>query len=300
MQKNQTENIVCFGEVLWDMLLSGAKPGGAPMNVAIHLKKQGQNPAIISKTGDDEEGKALIRFLEKSGLNSNYIAIDKELPTSKVLVHLDENKNATYEICKPVAWDNINSNVETEKLVSNAEIVIFGSLASRTEVTKNTLIQLLKNSDAKRLFDVNLRPPFDDREIVETFLKLSDFVKLNDEELVKIASWHNKSGKLTKLTQWVSEFYECPDICVTRGANGALLFINNTIFEHPGFKVTAADTVGAGDSFLASLVANLEKNYSPEKSLEYACATGAFVASQPGAVPDYSEKDIEKLIQTTM
>ncbi len=296
MQKNQTENIVCFGEVLWDMLPSGAKPGGAPLNVAIHLKKQGQNPAIISKTGNDKEGRELIKFLKKEGLNNNFIETDTELPTSKVLVRLDENKNATYEICKPVAWDNIAPNKKTEELVAGAEIIIFGSLASRSDVTRNTLIQLLKNSDAKRLFDVNLRPPFDSREVVETFLKLSDFVKLNDEELVKIASWHNKSGKLSKLIKWFSEFYECADICVTRGPNGAIFQKDNTIYEHPGFKVNAVDTVGAGDSFLAGLVANLEKMHSPQKSLEYACATGAFVASQPGAVPDYTQETIENLI----
>lgn len=299
MQKNQTENIVCFGEVLWDMLPTGAKPGGAPLNVAIHLKKQGQNPAIVSKIGNDNEGRDLIRFLKNAGLDDRFIKTDEELPTSKVLVKLDEYKNATYEIVKPVAWDNIITRKETEELVAKADLVIFGSLASRTNVTRNTLVQLLKNSDAKRLFDVNLRPPFDSREVVETFLTLSDFIKLNDEELVKIASWHNKSGKLTKLTKWISKYYECPEVCVTRGPNGAILYINNTMFEHSGFKVKAVDTVGAGDSFLASLVANLENLNSPEKSLEYACATGAFVASQPGAVPDYSKEEIEKLIQTS-
>lgn len=300
MQKNQTENIVCFGEVLWDMLPDGAKPGGAPLNVAIHLKKQGQTPALVSKIGDDREGRELIQFLKMAGLNDAYIGTDKVLPTSTVLVHLDHNKNATYEICQPVAWDNITADQRTDELVANADIIIFGSLASRSEVTRNTLIQLLKNSDAKRLFDVNLRPPFDNREIVESLLRMSDVIKLNDEELLKIASWHNQSGKLHKLTRWFSAFYECPEVCVTRGPHGALLLMNNTLIEHPGFKVEAADTVGAGDSFLASLVANLEKMHSPEKSLEYACATGAFVASQPGAVPDYSEKDIEQLIQASL
>lgn len=300
MQKNQTKKIVCFGEVLWDMLPTGAKPGGAPLNVAIHLKKQGQNPQIISKTGSDKEGKSLIQFLANKGLTDNFIGTDEKLPTGKVIVHLDEDKNATYEICKPVAWDNITPDRNMENMVSDAGIIIFGSLASRSEVTRRTLIQLLKNSGAKRLFDVNLRPPFDSSEVVESFLRLSDFVKLNNEELVKIASWHNKSGTLDELIKWVADFYKCPDICITRGSNGAVLFIDNTIFQHPGFKVNAADTVGAGDSFLASLVANLEKKRSPEKSLEYACATGAFVASQPGAVPDYSEGDIEKLIQSSV
>jgi fructokinase len=56
MKNNKYDNILCFGEILWDMLPTGAQPGGAPVNVAIHLKKQGQNPVIVSKTGNDKEG----------------------------------------------------------------------------------------------------------------------------------------------------------------------------------------------------------------------------------------------------
>ncbi|MCF6358217.1 MAG: PfkB family carbohydrate kinase, partial [Draconibacterium sp.] len=81
MQKEKYRNILCFGEVLWDMLPSGAKPGGAPLNVAIHLKKQGVNPKLISKIGIDSNGKKLINFLEKARLNTSTIQKDSELPT---------------------------------------------------------------------------------------------------------------------------------------------------------------------------------------------------------------------------
>ncbi len=296
MANKKYENILCYGEILWDMLPTGAKPGGAPMNVAIHLKKQGQNPVVISKIGHDNEGRELVNFLSEAGLETGFIQTDEKLDTSKVLVHLDENKNATYEICEPVAWDNICITEEMKNLVAKADLIVYGSLASRNETTRKTLFEILELSQATRLLDVNLRPPFDNREFVEQLLHLSDFVKLNDDELVKIAGWHNQTGKLPKLTEWLSEFYQCADVCVTRGANGALLFTGNTIYEHPGFQVNAVDTVGAGDSFLASLIAHLSHFHSPEKSLEYACATGAFVASRPGAVPNYSEDEIEKII----
>ncbi len=299
MEKNVAGEVVCFGEILWDVLPGGAKAGGAPLNVAIHLKKQGHSPLVISKVGDDSEGKELVRFIKNAGLNDTFIATDTELPTSKVLVRLDANKNASYEICEPVAWDNIISDKQKENLCANARIIIFGSLASRNAVTRRTLTQLLKNSEAKRIFDVNLRPPFDDPGIVESLLKLADFVKMNDEELIKIASWHGESGKIKNLIVWFSKYYNCPEICVTRGAKGAFLLINDSVYEHRGFKIDAEDTVGAGDSFLAALIAQLEKKQSPQKSLEYACATGAYVASKPGATPDYSEKDIEKIIQSS-
>ncbi|MEN8115930.1 MAG: carbohydrate kinase [Bacteroidota bacterium] len=297
MQKKVFQNIICFGEVLWDMLPTGAKPGGAPLNVAIHLKKQGQDPILISRIGNDEEGEKLLQFLTESEIDTQFIQKDKELSTSKVLVHLDENRNATYEICEPVAWDNILYQSEVKEVTQNADLFIFGSLASRNYATLNTLFQILENSKAQRLMDVNLRPPYNKKEVVEKLLFLSDVVKLNDDELGEIADWHNKSGNENELIDWFAGYYNCTTLCVTRGANGAALLVGNKLYEHPGFKVDAVDTVGSGDSFLASLVANLSKNSSPKKALEQACATGAFVASQNGAVPGYSEKEIQNIIK---
>ena len=110
-------SVICFGEVLWDMLPTGAQPGGAPLNVAVHLKKQGQNPLLVSKIGNDDDGKRLIKFLKQSKIDTRFIQIDDDLPTSQVLVHLDENKNASFEICKPVAWDAIRPTNELNQLI---------------------------------------------------------------------------------------------------------------------------------------------------------------------------------------
>ncbi len=296
MQKEKYKNIICFGEVLWDMLPSGAKPGGAPLNVAIHLKRQGINPMLTSKIGNDKKGKDLIEFLKVSVLDTTSIQKDSKLPTSEVLVHLDENKNATYEICEPVAWDNIIINPEIINSAKKADLIIYGSLASRNKTTRNTLLRILNESPATRLVDVNLRAPYDNREWIEELLFVSDFAKLNDDELIKIAGWNNRTGNENELIRWFSIHFKCPTVCVTRGAKGANLFINSNFYSHPGFKVNAVDTVGAGDSFLAGLVVSLSNNIHPEKALEKACATGAFVASQSGAVPYYSEKEIEEII----
>ncbi|HKL33065.1 MAG TPA: carbohydrate kinase [Tangfeifania sp.] len=296
MKNNSFNKIICYGEVLWDMLPGGKQPGGAPMNVAIHLKKLGLNPTIVSRIGNDEPGIELKHFLEKWGLDTRFVAIDQNLNTSEVLVHLDENRNATYEICEPVAWDNLCIDNDLLKLATDADLIIFGSLAQRNKVTRKTLLKLLENSKANRLLDVNMRPPFDKPEIVEQLLHVSDFAKLNDEELIGIAAWHHKNGSEKELIKWLAEFYSCPTVCVTRGANGAILFVDGKFHEHPGFKVKATDTVGAGDSFLAALISGFSEKKSPQKALEFACAVGAYVASQHGAVPDYREQDIQKLI----
>lgn len=278
------------------MLPTGPKPGGAPMNVAIHLKRQGLNPLIVSCLGHDTDGQNLRTFIQESGLNPDHIQTDDKLPTSRVLVHLDSFKNASYEICEPVAWDNIQFSNNLENLALNADLIVFGTLAMRNENTRNTLLKFIEKSPAKRFLDVNLRPPFDKREVVEQMLFLADFAKLNDDELKIIAGWNQKAGTEKELIHWFSEFYSCSLVCVTRGANGAALLVGNQLFEHPGFQVQAVDTVGAGDSFLAGLIARLSDGISPDKALEYACATGAYVASHHGAVPGYSVRDIELLI----
>lgn len=296
MSKNSYRNIICFGEVLWDMLPTGAKPGGALMNVAIHLIRQGQSPKLVSKIGNDKLGQELVDFFTETGLDQELMQVDETLPTSQVIIHLDENKNATYEICEPVAWDNIQLTRENLEAAEQADLVIFGSLALRNKTSRETLLHLLENTKATRLLDVNLRPPYDYPDVINEMLKKADFIKLNDDELEIIAGWYKKNGTEPKLIRWISEFFKCPVVCVTRGENGAVLFIENKFYEHSGFKVKAVDTVGAGDSFLASLIANLSKNENPQKALEYACATGAFVASQKGAVPVYTEKEIKMIM----
>ncbi|HPE74997.1 MAG TPA: carbohydrate kinase [Draconibacterium sp.] len=295
----KNNEILCIGEVLWDRLPSGAKPGGAPMNVALHLNAIGQNVSIASRIGNDEPGTELRSFLENSGLSTEFIQIDEHLPTSEVLVHLDENNNATYEICEPVAWDNLELTDSLKTKAREAGLLVFGSLASRNPVSRSTIMQLLEK-DAVKLIDVNFRKPYDTQEVVEKLLEKTDIVKLNDDELVAFAQWHNKHKHDEKsLMKWFAKQYNLKMVCVTRGEKGAFLFCDGEFYEHPGFKVEAVDTVGAGDAFLAGLIASLLENKSPADALAFACATGAFVASKAGATPAYDMKEIEKILLST-
>ncbi|WP_321996412.1 carbohydrate kinase [Draconibacterium orientale] len=291
-----TKEILCFGEVLWDRLPSGAKPGGAPMNVALHLNAIGLNAAIASSVGNDDAGKQLIDFLQNSGVNTSLIQTDKNLPTSEVLVHLDENNNASYEICEPVAWDNIQLNDELVKKAQNSGLIIYGSLAARNQTTRETLLKLLDN-DAVKLIDVNLRQPYDKQDVLELLLAKSDIVKLNDDELGVFAGWNGIEGKTEEeLVKWFVQHYKVEMLCVTRGHKGAAMYHENTFYEHPGFKVNAVDTVGAGDAFLAGLVAAFMQKKPPAEAITFACATGAFVASKAGATPEYDMVEIQAIM----
>ncbi|MFA9392747.1 MAG: carbohydrate kinase [Prolixibacteraceae bacterium] len=290
------KHILCVGEVLWDRLPSGAKPGGAPMNVALHLNGIGQNVSIVSRIGNDSSGTALKLFLEKSGLSTEYLQVDQSLLTSEVVVHLDEKNNASYEICEPVAWDNLELSNALLKKVQDSGLIIYGTLASRNLNSKKTILRLLEG-DAVKLMDVNFRKPYDSQEVVEDLLAKTDIVKLNEDELVTFAKWHGKQGLDEKsLIKWFVSNYMVEMVCVTKGENGALLYFKNEFYEHPGFKINAVDTVGAGDAFLAGLIASLLNKKEPADALAFACATGAFVATKVGATPSYNLIEINSIL----
>jgi len=295
--KLTNNNILCFGEMLWDRLPTGSKPGGAPMNVALHLKRFGISPWFASRVGDDEAGRELLAFLKQNHIKTGLVQRGKTLPTSEVIVHLDKHGNPSYEICEPVAWDNI---ALTPKLAAKAEeagVIIFGTLAARSEITRNTLLNLL-NTKAYRILDVNLRPPYDRRDIVELLLSKSDFVKMSINEMATVAKWIELTWfNEESASRAIADHYGLSGVCVTRGDKGAALLIRGHYYDNQGYQVQVADTVGAGDAFLAALIYGFINHKTPEEALNLACATGALVASREGATPEYGFDDIQQIMK---
>ncbi len=290
------KNIVCFGEVLWDLLPTGKIAGGAPMNVAVHANQLGLKASMISAVGDDELGEEITSFLSNRDLSVENIQ-KNDYQTGIVEVTLDAKGSPSYAIIEPVAWDFIRLTETAKSAVQAADALIFGSLALRNEVSKNTLLQL--QTDAKlSILDINLRKPFYTPELVDELFKVADIVKVNDEELEMICNWYGQTGDEAQNARFLKERYQLKGIIVTRGGNGAF-FIDesNEMSEHQGFRVSVSDTIGSGDSFLASFITKWLNGENPTESIKYACAVGAFVATQKGATPVVSEDDILKIMQ---
>jgi fructokinase len=285
---------ICFGEILWDVLPGGAKPGGAPMNVAYHLKKQGMEPVLISKVGKDKYGNDLVSILKNQNLNLHYLQVDAEQPTGIVHATPNANHEVTYDIVFPSAWDFIEFNEPLLKLVEKSDYFIFGSLAARNSTTKNTLLKLLEAAQYKVL-DINLRPPHYTRELVEMLLHKTNFLKLNEDELRLISGWYLKSEDIYEQIKLVQNQFNLNSIVVTRGDKGAILNMEGTFFQHPGFEITVADTVGSGDAFLAGLLAHLSTGTSASDSLVYANCLGAYIATRFGACPQYELADVDEV-----
>lgn len=290
------KNLVCFGEVLWDVFPNHKKIGGAPLNVALRLQSLENNVAIITRIGDDSEGMEIKEFIKERGVHIENIQMDATLKTGEVAVVLNAKGSASYTINSPRAWDNIQLTEKAKEITKKSDAFIFGSLIARNEASKNTLYQLLKFAKYK-IFDINLRAPYYTLEVLNYLMNEADFIKFNDDEIFEIAeSLHFKTESLEETIKFIATQTNTKSICVTKGRHGAILYYNNTFYYNNGYKIIVMDTVGAGDSFLASLTNKLLKGTSPQEALNFACAVGAIVASNEGANPEIKKEAIDKFI----
>ncbi len=289
-------NAVCFGEVLWDIFPDSERIGGAPLNGASRLSSMGITTKMISKTGEDKAGKDIVSYLQSNGVGTEHVIPDASYPTGKVNVTLSKNRSATYEIPYPSAWDKIELSDKMIAEVEQADAFIFGSLVCRDKISRRTLFDLLSKA-AFKIFDLNLRPPHYDIRILTKLMKQSDFLKFNDDELFEIsAKLGSPYNSLEQNLNYIAEKTSSQSVCVTKGSHGAVLLKDNRLYYNSGFKIRVKDTVGAGDSFLASLIAKLLQKEETQKALDYACAVGALVAGEEGANPQLKVERIENFM----
>jgi fructokinase len=286
------KTVLCFGEVLWDCLPAGLFLGGAPVNVAYHLQQLGEHSIPLSAVGDDFLGQEVLRRMRQWGVETSGVRQQGQqgLPTGTVIATLDDSGNASYEIKEGVAWDEIGV---AAALSLDADAIIFGSLAQRSEHNRQALDMLLRGlPNAMKVFDVNFRPPFDDVERSWELAAQSSLVKLNHDEAARLTG--GKVSAYEANARQIADKSGAALVCVTAGDAGAgLLMKNQWVFE-AAQSVEVADTVGAGDSFLAALVAGLlSENDDVAVILRRACRLAEFVASQRGAQPAYDANSFE-------
>ena len=289
------KKVICFGEVLWDNLPTGRKAGGAPMNVAYHLRKMGIDASMISCIGADASGAELLDFTKQIGLPGHLIQTSQAQETSEVIARIEEGNEVVYDILCPVAWDFIEWKPEHEKLLKEADAFVFGSLAARNEVTRKTLFKMLEHSSFN-VFDVNLRAPHYDFAVIEQLLHKTHLLKLNEAELMLLAEWFSCPQEEDKAIKLIQEKFGIKDIIVTKGSRGASFNGIQLRYDYPVYPVEVADTVGSGDSFLAGFLAKRLQGECLEVCLDYASALAAFITTHSGACPPYSLYDFERFV----
>ena len=285
--------VVGMGEALWDVLPDGKKIGGAPANFAFHAGQAGMDSRVVSAVGNDALGEEALATLEGKGLNIEAVA-RVDFPTGVVNVSLGEQGIPQYDICEGVAWDNIPFTPALANLASQAQAVCWGSLAQRNEVSRKTIFSFLDAmpSDEERLkvFDINLRQQFYTLEIIEASCRRANVLKINDEELVLVSELLRLgAGSPEVLCRSLMERYGLSILVLTCGTNGSYVFTPVETSYRVTPKVQVADTVGAGDSFTATLVGELLRKTPVGVAHEHAVAVAAYVCTQQGAMAEWPD-----------
>ncbi len=285
--------IVGLGEVLWDMLPSGARLGGAPANFTVHAAALGADAAIASAVGRDDLGDQARRLLAEAAVDTQYLQTSAER-TSRVLVELDAAGHASYTIEAPVAWDTLAFTPEWRVLAGSADAVCFGTLGQRDARSRATIRAFITESArALRIFDVNLRAPFWDDDTLRWGLERARIIKVNEHELPLLlrslgltpAADGAEHAERADARTLLAHLPGAQSVCVTLGERGSLLATRDRDYTHPGFATNVVDTVGAGDAFTAALAWYTLHGAEPDGVLAAANRLGSYVASQQGAMP---------------
>jgi fructokinase len=284
--------VLTFGESLWDIFPDRCCIGGAPLNVAYHLHHHGVETMIVSAVGCDQLGEDLIASLHRWGLGTAGVGRHSRFPTGQVAATPAMDGQTHYVIRRDVAWDEIPIPEGILEIAKRARALVFGSLAQRSPVNRTTLDRLLASLPltAERVYDVNLRAPHDDLALVRGLAGRATLLKLNAAEAARLATGEAESpGCEEAHARALEKSLRCPTVCVTAGERGAGLLRNGNWLWEPGRPVVIADTVGAGDAFLAGLLAGLIEGMPSAETLARACRLGEWVASEHGATPSYPE-----------
>ena len=280
-------HITGIGEILWDMFPDGAQFGGAPANFVCHAQALGATSHMVSCVGSDELGWRALGYLKEHGVDISAVAQSEERPTGTVEIELDAEGVAQYEFAANVAWDALTWSEALTHVAEKADVVCYGTLGQRSEISKGTIRRFLKRTtdDCLCVFDVNLRQHFYTEALIRDSLEYANILKLNDEELPVLSSSCGLSGSEAAIVQQVRERYNLRLVALTRGPKGAILFTEDSLSECDGFTVEVKDTVGAGDAFTAAMTLGLLLGHELDRINEHACRVAAYVCSQDGAAP---------------
>jgi len=266
-----------FGEVLFDQFEDGRSVlGGAPFNVAWHLKGLGQNPLFISRVGRDEPGDRVLSAMTDWGLDTAGVQIDSTRPTGTVRVCMDSGQ-PRYQIPPNQAFDFIDAD-QAISAVAGEEFSLLhhGTLAMRLPASREALVRLIERLAVNIFLDPNLRSPWWEMRAVREALQRATWAKLNREELVLLSAGDSTRGHIELAAKLRAEF-DHEFLVVTLGAEGAFIVTQSEVIEGaPVTPIRLVDTVGAGDAFdsvvILSLICGCKLRSMLDRAMEFSAA----------------------------
>lgn len=294
-------NILVFGEILYDIYDDVAVIGGAPFNYSVQLSRlisKNDNLKFITALGKDDFSKDAFKFIENENIDSSLMQVLNNYETGKATVFMNENKIPDYIIHENVAWDNIEFNSDIEKaLKEKYDLFYFNILSCRSEKSYNTLKNIFKNIDSKyKVCDVTFRKNYYTKEKIKEALEFINILKINDDELAIIKSlfYPNLQNDNEILLKNLNKDFNIDYIFLTLGKSGASSFYNNQYIFKPSNKIKVVDTVGAGDSFCAALSYAILKKLDIKKVLDFASAVSEEMIQVKGGTAKYNIKAIKE------
>ncbi len=280
--------VITFGETLVDQFDDRHVLGGAPFNVACHLGALGAHPVLVTRTGKDALGDELLQAMDARGLDLRGVQRDPVRPTGRVRVTEDAGGHR-FDILPDQAYDYIHPGLARMVGLSvHPALVYFGTLAQRAE-SRRALRELLCTVDSQVFLDVNLRDPWVDADTLRWSLRRAGVVKLNEDELVRIADLLALDGSTSRdVAAVLVAAYGLRRLVVTCGAAGAwTLDAAGRVESVSGTALPrVVDTVGAGDGFSAVFIVGLLRRWPLADTLARADAFARALCEIRGAVPD--------------
>jgi fructokinase len=304
MSETTVPEIVAVGELLWDLLPSGPRLGGAVANFAVFCARLGNRTVLVSSIGNDKYGKAAHSMMMQPNLDLRQLQINETRPTGTVDVTFSADNQPNYVISPGVAWDFIQLTPGLLATVLAADAICFGTLPQRDEVSRSTIRRLVDAAppECVRVCDINIRMPDCSPEVLCWSVAHANIIKVSEEELPLAFSFLGglglPEGQLTPETAsraLLENFPDCKLVATTLGAEGSLVSTRDGAFRHPGFPIKLVDTVGAGDAFTAGLLHAHLRGASPPLMAEIGNLCGSYVAGQQGATPALSAQLIESI-----
>lgn len=295
--------ILLFGEILMDCFPDREIWGGAPLNVAHHLRGLGGGvglvPVLVTRIGKDEHGRRLLEAMHDAGLPINGVQLDCLHPTGAIRIEVEaDGQGHRFEIAPDQAWDFIHADMARMiGLSSRPQWLYFGTLAQRTAprpiarpAAHPALRSLMQATHAKGFLDLNLRDPWVRKDVLRWSLGKAEIVKMNEEELLRVAHMMELgNASQVVLGKRLLHAFGIGQLLVTEGRNGAWLLQSDGTYHHTAATpplVDMANSVGAGDGFAAVFLLGLIQGWPAEQTLDRAHHFAGEICRLRGAIPD--------------
>ena len=288
--------IISIGEILWDVYEDEEHIGGAPFNFSVHVNSLGHEVYFISAVGVDSRGGLGLLSISNYDLSTKYISSVKNYPTGYVDVTIGMDGLPSYDIRRPAAYDfpSLTSTQINDIISLKPDWIYFGTVQQMSVVAREltcNLVELLPKT--RRFYDMNLRSGHYTKDLVKELLMSSSILKLNDGEVrICCELFGKKPMELKDFCRWSVNAFELEGVCITKGPDGCVVYLDGEYIESSGYKVKVVDPVGAGDAFAAGFLHGLSKNLKLNKTCDFANRLGAFTIKNKGAIQDWKIDEV--------